>query len=239
MATSNPTPTLKDGAILIADAHYPHFGDEFVEILKAILAKEFKTPQLILVGDIFDLLFGCGSYIQNFSKDGVELINRVAEEIEVIYLEGNHDFYLSKLFPKVAIYPRELQPLSMRFEGEMVFLSHGDKFGVGWGYEIYSWLIRNRVVLNILKIAERFVIEKNIIRLKNKSICREFEGFEKRVEEILSHYLAGAKVIEGHYHQGRVVKNYISLPSLACQKEVALVRDGEIVFIKSRDILGV
>jgi UDP-2,3-diacylglucosamine hydrolase len=40
-------------------------------------------------------------------------------------------------------------------------------------------------------------------------------------------------VIEGHYHQAKVVGKYISLPSLACQGEVAAVREGELLFVKA------
>jgi len=39
-------------------------------------------------------------------------------------------------------------------------------------------------------------------------------------------------VIEGHFHQAKVFGKYISLPSLACQGQVAVVKEGEIEFIK-------
>jgi UDP-2,3-diacylglucosamine hydrolase len=39
-------------------------------------------------------------------------------------------------------------------------------------------------------------------------------------------------VIEGHFHQAKVIDKYISLPSLACQEQVAVMRDGKIEFIE-------
>jgi UDP-2,3-diacylglucosamine hydrolase len=229
---------LKEKALLIADAHYPHFGSEFTLILEAIKLKKIEVSQLILVGDIFDLLFGCGEYIKSFSKDAIKLLNEISNELEVIYLEGNHDFYLKPLFPNIKIYPRALQPIKLELAQKRGMISHGDKFKTSFFYEVYSFLIRHKVILKILKIAEKFVIDKNIEHLKSKNICKKFKGFETRVQEILSFYPKNLDfVIEGHYHQGVKIKNYISLPSLACQKEVGVVKDGEIIFVKVKDFL--
>jgi UDP-2,3-diacylglucosamine hydrolase len=230
---------LKEGAIFIADAHYPHFGSRLLEVLEAIESGEIDTPQLILMGDIFDLLFGCGNYIQSFSKDAIEALNRVSNKKEVIYLEGNHDFYLKRVFRNIKIYSIAKQPLKMRLGSKLVMLSHGDKFEVGIGYKIYSSLIRSGVVLNLLRVAERFIINRNIQRLKQKSICRgEFVGFEKKVKKILTHYPKDVDlVVEGHFHQGVKIQNYISLPSLVCQEAIGVVENREIVFKKIDNLL--
>ena len=49
---------LHDGAILIGDAHYSHLRPQFLDFLKTIASGKIKTTQLILMGDIFDQLFG-------------------------------------------------------------------------------------------------------------------------------------------------------------------------------------
>jgi len=43
-------------------------------------------------------------------------------------------------------------------------------------------------------------------------------------------------VIEGHYHQSRVIGNYVSLPSLACQKQVGIARGEEIEFVDIKEL---
>ena len=53
---------------------------------------------------------------------------------------------------------------------------------------------------------------------------------KKRVEAILKNYTDVDLVIEGHFHQAKVVGKYISLPSQACQGKVAVVEEGEVVF---------
>ena len=54
----SPNITLQEGAILIADAHYSDKHPEFYAFLKALDSGQIKTKQLILMGDMFELLFG-------------------------------------------------------------------------------------------------------------------------------------------------------------------------------------
>jgi len=59
---------LQKGAILLADAHYPnHKKEEFVSFLEEIKTKKLFASQLILMGDIFDLLVGNSPYLQKQS----------------------------------------------------------------------------------------------------------------------------------------------------------------------------
>ena len=44
---------IKEGALFVADAHYPHHGDEFMQLLHKLENGEMTTPQLFLMGDIF------------------------------------------------------------------------------------------------------------------------------------------------------------------------------------------
>ena len=110
-------------------------------------------------------------------------------------------------------------------------ISHGDKYVTGFGYDLYCKVLRNQTTLTLLKPFEKTIIDYSLKKLSKKHICHTFQGFEKRVEEILEHYADADMVIEGHFHQAKIFGKYISLPSLACQKQVAVVRDGKIVFI--------
>lgn len=224
---------IKEGAIFIADAHYPHHSKEFLEILKAIKDKTLQTPQLFLMGDIFDLLFSCGEYIKSFSKEAIDLLNELSNSIEIYYLEGNHDFCLSEVFPNIKIFKRKMQPVRAHLNGKTLMLSHGDKFCVGFGYEIYSYLLRSCKALCILLPIEKRVIDYWIKWLSKKRICHKFEGFNSRALQIISKYPKDIDlVVEAHFHQGEIFKNYISLPSLACQKEIAIIKNSEFKFIK-------
>ena len=67
-------------------------------------------------------------------------------------------------------------------------------------------------------------------KLSQKHICHHYAGFEERVRKILSFYKDADLVIEGHFHQGKQIDKYLSLPSLACQNQVASYEKGKIAF---------
>ena len=222
---------IQENAIFIADSHYPHHGDSFLKLLQKLENEEVKTPQLFLMGDNFDLLFGHNDYIKTFSNEAITLLQKLSKKLEIHYFEGNHDFCLKELFPDIKVYNREEQPIMFTLGDKKAAISHGDKYVTGFGYDLYCKVLRNQTTLTLLKPFEKTIIDYSLKKLSKKHICHTFQGFEKRVEEILEHYADADMVIEGHFHQAKVFGKYISLPSLACQKQVAVVRDGKIVFI--------
>lgn len=222
--------TIKENALFIADSHYPHHGDAFLKILQKLENGEIQTPQLFLMGDNFDLLFGHNDYIQTFSEEAIDLLYRLPEKIEIHYFEGNHDFCLKDIFVNMNVYTRDEQPIEFFMGGKKVAISHGDKYVTGFGYDLYCKILRNKTTLTLLKPFEKKIIDHRMKKLSEKNICHAFCGFEKRVEAILEHYQDVDLVIEGHFHQSKVVGKYISLPSQACQNMVAQVVEGEVVF---------
>lgn len=220
-----------EGALFIADSHYPHHGDGFLTLLQRLEKGESKTPQLFLMGDNFDLLFGYNDYIQTFSSEAIQLLQDLSRQMEIHYFEGNHDFCLQELFPDINVYSREDQPVYFKLGEKKVGMSHGDRFATGAGYDLYCRIMRSKTTLTILKPFEKAIINDRMQKLSQKDICHTFTGFEKRVEMIMKDYADCDLVIEGHYHQARVIGNYISLPSLACQGEVAVLKEGRIEFI--------
>jgi len=219
-----------EGAIFIADSHYPHHGNAFLQTLQKLENKEIKTPQLFLMGDNFDLLFGYNDYIQTFSSEAIILLQKLSKTIDIHYLEGNHDFCLKEVFSDMEVYSREEQPIVFKLGKNSVALSHGDKYVTSFVYNLYCKIFRNKATLRILKPFEKVIINKIIKKLSLKKICHAFDGFEKRVENILKHYTKVDMVIEGHFHQSKTIGKYISLPSQACQNKVAVVENGEVVF---------
>ena len=222
--------TIREQALFIADSHYPHHGDAFLDLLKKLESGEIKTPQLFLMGDNFDLLFGYNDYIQTFSKEAISLLQTLSKKLEVHYFEGNHDFCLTEVFPDIQVYAREQQPIMFQVDEKNVAISHGDKYVTGFGYDLYCKVLRNKKTLTFLKPFEKAIIDHRMKKLSQKHICFTFNGFEKRVDEILEHYNEADLVIEGHFHQCKTVGKYISLPSLACQGMVGVMEEGEMHF---------
>ena len=219
---------LKKGAIFIADAHYPNHNKSLIDILKSLDSGKLHCPQLILMGDIFDLLVGGSSYLKNLFKTEIEIIDELAKKIEVIYIEGNHDFNLKPLFKNVKIFKIEQQPVIFKYDNKTVALSHGDRYEMNLSYKIYTKLIRNPI---ILKLLPEFIAKNKLATMRDKKICKKIKSFDNLAKKIAKNYKADL-VIEGHYHQGVVIGNYISLPSLACSERVGIFNGESVEFVE-------
>ncbi|HDZ4952548.1 TPA: metallophosphoesterase, partial [Campylobacter jejuni] len=122
----------------MADAHENEQRRGFWEFLQALKKDEIYTSQLILMGDIFDLLIGEISATHEFAKPYIELLEELTLKIEIIYLEGNHDFNLTRFFKKVKIFNLQEQPIKLNLHiskgnnlvlnNSFIKLAHGDIF---------------------------------------------------------------------------------------------------------------
>jgi len=222
---------IKENALFIADAHYPNHGNEFLKILKDLENGIIETPQLFLMGDIFDLLFGYNEYIKTFSQEAIRLLQTLSKDIEIHYMEGNHDFCLKEIFPSIKVYNREEQPVQFKLNNQTVYLAHGDLHKTGFVYDLYCKILRNRTTLTLLRPWEKEIIDHRLKRLKAKNICKEFIEYQKRFDAIIKQYPKNSLIIEGHFHQGVIYKNYISLPSLACQKKIGIIFNKKLTLI--------
>ena len=228
--------TLQEGAILIADAHCAPWRTPFIDFLRALATGEITTPQLILMGDVFDMLYGPITRTYPYNTEGIDLINRLANTIEIIYLEGNHDFLLDELFPNVQVLRRENQPLMMNFEGKIVALSHGDS-NMGLGYELYTALIRNRSILAMLRTIDTlgggFIVRWLEEQMKRKIHCRPIDQFATLIQNRLEKLKFDSidVLIEGHFHQNRRFEvnslNYINVGAFACNERYFTVQSNQ------------
>lgn len=216
---------LQEGAIFLSDAHYSFKHSELLAFLKAVRVQKIQTPQLILMGDIFDLLFGGIPKTVERNQEAVELINTLSDNIEIIYLEGNHDFNLASIFPGVKVFGLKQQPLLCQYKKQRVALAHGD-FDAPLGYRLYSAVIRNPMVLKSLsffnKIGREFILNALDSKLSQKDDCQQMYTFEAYIkkhlcQQDLSQY---DLFIEGHYHQNVSFNiddcRYVNLPAFAC-----------------------
>ena len=218
---------LQEDAVIVGDAHYSQRRPQLLAFLKAIDTETIKTSQLILMGDVFDLLVGGVPKTQECNREAVATINRIASKIEVIYLEGNHDFQLASIFPKAKVFPLKNQPVECFCGDKKVMLSHGD-ITTEIGYRLYTAVIRSRLVLWFLRWIDTLT-DHGIIKwfdnyLSKKEDCNDFEGFELFVKRHLQLFdLSGCDYfIEGHFHQNSRFDVhgccYINLAAFACNQ---------------------
>lgn len=225
--------SINQDAIFVADSHYNRKNKQFLFFLKQLDKKKIKTTQLFLMGDMMDFISAESKYFIEQNSDVIDYLNKLSNEIEIIYLEGNHDYNLKALFPNINVVKRENQPLLGKLNDKTVSISHGDNF-INWKYDLFCKIIRNSIFLQFMNFIDiNFFISKNIeSALVKKNICHRIKDFKNLVEKRLENYNTDI-VIEGHYHQGETYnikkKKYINIPSLCCQEKYIVIKNLDFV----------
>jgi UDP-2,3-diacylglucosamine hydrolase len=145
---------ISNDAIFIADSHYNNQRIAFELFLDTILTKQISTSQLFLMGDMFDFLTYEVDYFKNINQDVIDKLNILSKQIEIIYLEGNHDFSIDKLFPNIIVIPRDIQPLIAQYKDKKIAISHGDIFTPTL-YNIFTFILRNDTLLRFLNFLDK------------------------------------------------------------------------------------
>ena len=224
---------LKVGAILVADAHYSDNHPEFFDFLKALESGDIVTPQLILMGDIFDLLFGYVPITQQRNHEVIASINRLGKRMDILYLEGNHDFQLHNIFPNIRVIPVAQQPFLCYYNNKKILLSHGDYRGT-WSYRLYLYLIRSSPVLRLLNtidmLSDHAIIKRLDDYLVTKDNCRKIPNFKEKnsaCKALFEGYDVDY-IIEGHFHQNTTFEyetfHYTNLAAFACNQRYFIVQ---------------
>ncbi|NVJ53318.1 MAG: UDP-2,3-diacylglucosamine diphosphatase [Campylobacteraceae bacterium] len=222
--------SIKKDSLFIADSHFNEKNQELLALLEKIVNKQLNPSQLFLMGDIIDFISGESKYFIKTNEKVINLINEISNNIEVFYLEGNHDYNLQNLFPNIKVFKRENQPVKFIYENRIIAMAHGDIF-TPWHYNLYCKIIRNKPLLIFLNLIDfgNFISKRIESALLKKNICGLIDDFESFAKQRLSNYKEEI-VIEGHFHQGKTFKNekqtYVNVPSLCCCKEY-MVFDGD------------
>jgi len=238
---------LHDDAIFVADAHYQvGVRESFYNFLLKIQSQEIATSQLIMIGDMFDLLVGTIDYTCQQNKKLIDLLNSLSSHIEILYFEGNHDFDLQRIFKDIKVIPYTQQPLLCTYHDKTIVLSHGD-LHQSFGYKFYTSFIRHAWVLKILNFFDTHLgnfISKNILKAqKNKDICKKIDNFAQIIKQKSKKYDIASNrfdvICEGHYHMDEDFCfegcQYRILSSYACAKRYFTIDfNDRIVFIPKK-----
>ena len=235
---------VKSGAIFIADSHENENRENFWCFLCALKSDEIKTPQLFLMGDMFDFLASECEFFVKFYERYVRAIDELGEKMEIYYFEGNHDFNLAPLFKNVKAYPIGAQPVKFASEcGQSLLIAHGDIFlpfvsKYALRFLRVKWFLKT---MNFFDKFLKFKFSKQILnKLKRRILDYKIPNFKNLVEAKMRRYNAFYEadvVIEGHYHQGEQYtigkQKYINIPSFACEQSYFVVEyDQNIKFAR-------
>lgn len=235
---------VKSGAIFIADSHENENRENFWCFLCALKSDEIKTPQLFLMGDMFDFLASECEFFVKFYERYVRAIDELGEKMEIYYFEGNHDFNLAPLFKNVKAYPIGAQPVKFASEcGQSLLIAHGDIF-LPFVAKYALRFLRVKIFLKVMNFFDKFLnfrLSKRILnKLKRKILDYKIPNFKNLAEAKMRRYNAFYEadvIIEGHYHQGEQYtigkQKYINIPSFACEQSYFVVEyDQNIKFAR-------
>ena len=235
---------VKSGAIFIADSHENENRENFWCFLCALKSDEIKTPQLFLMGDMFDFLAAQCEFFVKFYEPYIDVINEISKKTEIYYFEGNHDFNLAPLFKNVKTYPIGAQPVKFVSKCQKcVFIAHGDIF-LPLVSKYALRFLRVKIFLKTMNFFDKFLnfrLSKRILnKLKRKILDYKIPNFKNLAEAKMRRYNAFYEadvIIEGHYHQGEQYtigkQKYINISSFACEQSYFVVEyDQNIKFAR-------
>jgi UDP-2,3-diacylglucosamine hydrolase len=168
---------------------------------------------LYLVGDMFEFWF---EYRNAIPKGYLEILSKLKElvdgGIKVIYLVGNHDFWLGDFLPTHLGIPIFKDSIEAVHQGKRIFISHGDGLAKkDRGYRVLKRILRNRVNIflyrqippDISYPLAKFVSHqsRSWVQKRDNSFLQEYENFA--MEKLTQGFDA---VILAHTHVP-VIKN--------------------------------
>jgi len=204
----------------ISDAHLGFGRDRnadrerearLLQILEKI-AKEAESGDVggvFIVGDLFDSWFEFRTVVPRRHIRTLATLARIAEEVPVEYLMGNHDFGHRDFFHSELGIPVHSGDIERVLLGKRFYIAHGDgKAKNDRGYLILRSILRNKLSLKLygfihpdlgIPFAER-VSSTSRGYTDNREALQKQDGLESFAEETL----AGGQfdyVVMGHRHK--------------------------------------
>jgi UDP-2,3-diacylglucosamine hydrolase len=165
------------------------------------LASDKEMTHLFLMGDIFDLLVGNFDFWRKRHKIFFEQLAKLRDAgVEIVWFEGNHDFFLQDLVAPFGVRMVE-DDETLTVGGKKIFLSHGDTVNPNdEAYLRWRKVIKSPVFRKSLSLAPAFLGELAMLPLAERASKssrkrnRQSASFELR--ELYKKY-AAEKIREG------------------------------------------
>jgi len=219
----------------MSDLHLGARQSQTDKILKFL--DENESDMLILNGDIIDgwaIKLG-GKWTKNCSKIFRRFIKKSENGTDVIYIQGNHDDFLSSFVPfKMNNIQVVREFVYEGLDGRKYFCFHGDVLDfiimkVRWLSIIGSWsydfLISVNTLYNIVrkKLNLPYHSLANTIKQSVKGVINFVSDFEDNAKKLIKQ--KGYDVaICGHIHQPKLYDDYMNSGDF-CENSTCLVED--------------
>src|SRR5437867_56587 len=202
-----PTP---DGAVaLLGDAHLRESDREvaaFVQFLDA-LPRDVRT--LAILGDLFAVWIGSPDLVRRHHRDVIEALGSLrARGCSLLYVEGNHDFFLRRLYGASLFDHLATDAIDLPLAGRRAHLAHGDLVNRrDRQYLAWRALSKNRLffsAFSLLPAATRLRIADRLEERLARTNLNFRRGFPlAQCEAYARRRIAGGDeiLVFGHFHE--------------------------------------
>lgn len=191
--------------IFIADCHLKGLDDPNQKALSTFLDGLFKIDKLIILGDFFDFWVGLNNIVYEQYKPVLKSLFALSESgVEIIYIEGNHDFHMGPYFTetlKAKVYDHTC---GLLLDDKRIYMAHGDTINMTTGYQIFRSLLRGPL-LKFLKTVVPPLVAWNIgsaLSQGSRNYAKKAPAIEKAQKEFAKEKLGSGfdGVILAHSH---------------------------------------
>jgi len=145
-------------AYFVADAHLGQGSEESNRARERDLLAFFdrvaeERAALYVNGDLFDFWFEYGHAIPKRFVSVLQGLGALRRRgLPVLYVGGNHDFWIGNYLTRELDVAFTDQPRSLALQGRRIFLAHGDGLGPGdGGYKLLKRVLRNPVARGLFR----------------------------------------------------------------------------------------
>ncbi|HBO84448.1 MAG: hypothetical protein A2073_01840 [Deltaproteobacteria bacterium GWC2_42_11] len=199
-------------AVFIADAHLKNPSDKNYKIILDFLENLKDIDLLVILGDLFDFWNGCNKIAHEHHKPVLDKLLKIKNSgAKIIYLEGNHDFFMGRFFTEALDADVHSDSTEITLDGKRIFMAHGDMVNKkDYGYRILRGFLRSWFMRLVFYIVPSIAVWKIANVMSKGSRTYLVNGFE--YEKIFTDYAAEKwkegydAVILGHCHNPKILK---------------------------------
>ncbi|MBI5902857.1 MAG: UDP-2,3-diacylglucosamine diphosphatase [Deltaproteobacteria bacterium] len=197
--------------VFVADAHLKGASDPNLKSLADFLDGLGRVDTLVVLGDLFDFWTGANEKVYKEYRIALEsLMGLKKRGVNIIYLEGNHDFSMGEFFTKelgAGVHPGFFE---WTLDGKRVLLAHGDTVSMTRGYALWRRFLRSPVFRFITRVAPPGFVwtTANLLSRKSRKYNQEGNIVEERLREFARERIGSGfdTVILAHSHVAGVHK---------------------------------
>lgn len=202
--------------IFLADSHLKGLDDPNQKTLCAFLDGLFKIDKLVILGDFFDFWIGLNDVVYEQYKPVLKSLFALGKSgVEIIYIEGNHDFHMGPYFTETIKAKVYTESCGLLLDGKRIYMAHGDTINMTTGYQIFRTLLRGPL-LKFLRVIIPPLLAWNIGKTMSQGSRgygdRKSSTITEREQKVFAKKMLARDfdgVILGHSHTAGVHKNLL------------------------------